>query len=65
MPEFDTTYRFPQFGIGNTVGEMQGHMQFPPEELRKGKRCVIVDTPISNEDVADLTLGKFIHYLEV
>jgi hypothetical protein len=59
----DTAYRFPQFGIGNSVGEMQGEMQVPPESLRIGKRCILTDTPISNEDVPDRTAGKFVHYL--
>jgi len=60
----DTTYRFPQFGIGNSVGEEQGELQRPPESLRKGRKCMILDSPIDNDDVLDRTLGKFIHYLE-
>lgn len=60
----DTTYRFPQFGIGNSVGELQGELQHPPESLRKGRRCLILDYPITDDAVLDRTLGKFIEYLE-
>lgn len=60
----DTTYRFPQFGIGDSVGEMQGELQRPPESLRKGRRCLLLDWPITDDAVLDTTLLKFVEYLE-
>lgn len=58
----DTTYRFPQFGIGTSVGD--GEQQHPTETDRVGRRCMLLDYPIDNDDVLDRTLGKFVHYLE-
>jgi hypothetical protein len=46
-----------------TVGEMQGEDQHPPESLRIGKECVLLDAPISDEDIFDTTAQKFVHYL--
>jgi hypothetical protein len=60
----DTTYRFPQFGIGNSVGELQGEMQRPPESLRKGRMCMLLDYPITDDAVLDKTALKFVEYLE-
>jgi hypothetical protein len=60
----DTTYRFPQFGIGNSVGEMQGEMQRPPESLRKGRKCELTDYPLTDDSIIDTTAGKFVTYLK-
>ena len=54
-----------------TVGEMQGEDQHPPESLRIGKECVLLDpmvalftfVPHGDKDYFDETAQKFVHYL--
>lgn len=64
VSEKDKPFRYPSFSLGHTVGEMQGELQHPPESLRVGRRCVLLDGPLSNEDVPDPVAGKFVHYLD-
>ena len=59
------TPRYPNWGFGNTVGEMQGDSQRPPESARRGRRVQLLDAPPeTGEFRVDETVGKFVLYLE-
>jgi len=58
------TPRYPNFSFGNTVGELSGEFQRPPESLRKGRKCMLLDSPMTDEAVLDKVVGQWVEYLE-
>ncbi len=53
------------------VGELQGEAQFPPESIRKGRRCKLVPMDVNDyapddhaESRYDVTSGCAVYYLD-